>query len=259
MTIAICISSTIDGSYKTTVACMFAQLLSSNYKVLAIDLSGQCNLTETLIKNQNYNTETNTICDAFETYDVAPYIVSTTENLHILPGDMWIGSIPSYLYSQGKNETEIVIILRDLLNQAKKDYDFVVIDSPSTSAQELFDLSLSISDFAIMTYSPNKLNLINQWLNRINHVQNNFNPDLRVGGILRTGINKIEALHKYSNQEVLKHYPWLCWKNVFSIDPLFANLDIYGNKKKRTVSAFTAIYDELILRLLNSHKGSEVW
>lgn len=255
MAITISVSSTIDGSCKTTVACMFAQLLSSSYKVLAIDLSGQCNLTETLINNQTYHTETSTIWDAFITGDVAPYIVPATENLHVLPGEMWIGSIPASLYIQGNNETEIVISLRNLLNQAKTDYDFVVVDSPSTSAQELFYVSLSISDFAIMTFTPTKLNLIIQWMNRINYVQNTFNPNLKIGGILRTRFNKIKALHKYSNQEVLKHYPEHCWNNVFSTAPLFSNLDIYGTKKKRIVSAFKAIYDELMLRLLKTQKG----
>ncbi|RIX60041.1 ParA family protein [Paenibacillus nanensis] len=258
MAITISVSSTIDGSCKTTVACMFAQLLSSSYKVLAIDLSGQCNLTETLINNQTYHTVTSTIWDAFITGDVVPYIVPTTENLDILPGDMWIGSIPASLYIQGNKETEIVIALRDLLNQAKTDYDFVVVDSPSTSAPELFDLSLSISDFAIMTYSPNKLSLINQWINRINHVQTTFNPNLRVGGILRTRFNKIEALHEYYYEEVLRDYPKICWKSVFPNSPRFAFLDHETIRKTEIKSTFEPIYAELMLRLLNSKKGSEI-
>ncbi|WDM21287.1 ParA family protein [Paenibacillus polymyxa] len=252
MTITISISSTIGGSGKTTIACMFAELLSANYKVLALDLCGQCNLTEVLLQD---NTVTETICDVLVIGDVTSCIVAIDENLHIIPGDQWIGATPSNFYIQGYKTPEVVISMKELLNQAMTDYDFVVVDSPSTSAQELFDLSLSISDFAIMTYSPHKLNLINQWLKRIKHVQNNFNPNLRVGGILRTRFDKIEALHKYRNQEVLRHFPELCWNNVFLNAPLFANLDIYGIGKKGAVSAFKPIYDELILRLLNSKNG----
>ncbi|GGJ05306.1 ParA family protein [Paenibacillus hunanensis] len=151
---------------------------------------------------------------------------------------------------QGKKDNEVVVTLRDLFNQVKKGYDFIVIDSSSTSAPELFNLSLAISDFAIMTYSPNKINLINQWLTRTIDVQKSFNSNLRVGGILRTRFNKMESIHKYSETEVLEYYPNLCWSTAFLNDFPHAILDIAGKKKKETIIAFKAIYDELILRFL---------
>lgn len=250
MSIAITISSTIDGSGKTMVSYVLTQLLSSNYKILALDLSGQCDLTETLIREPTYQTETNTIWEAFEAGNISSFIFPVTENLHVLPGNTWIGSIPASLYMQGKKEKEVVITLRDLFNQAKTGYDFIVIDSPSTSALELFNLSLAISDFAIMTYSPSQINRINQWLTRTIDVQKNFNSNLRVGGILRTRFNKMESMHKYIETEVLEYYPNLCWSTAFPNDFPHAILDIAGKKKKETIVAFKAIYDELILRLL---------
>lgn len=219
MTITISISSTIGGSGKTTIACMFAHLLSANYKVLALDLCGQCNFTEVLLQD---NTVRGTICDVLEIGNVTSYIVSIDENLHIIPGDQWICSSPSKFYIQGYKTPEVVFAMKELLNQAKTAYyDFVVIDTPSTSSKEVLNLSLSISDFAVMTYSPNKLQLIKSWLNKIKYVQDEFNPELRVGGILRTRFNDIEASHIFYNREVYRRHPEYCWNSIFHNSPLF--------------------------------------
>ncbi|WP_091013337.1 ParA family protein [Paenibacillus amylolyticus] len=256
MTIAISISSTIGGSGKTTVAYMFAQLLSTNYKVLALDLCGQCNFTEMLLHD---NTVNETVCDAFETGDVASHIVPITKNLYVLPGDMWVNAIPTHLYIQGFKTTQIVVVLRDLLNCAKNDYDFVVVDCPSICADELFNVSLSVTDFAIMTYSSNKPQLIKSWLNKIKYVQDEFNPELRVGGILRTRFNDIEALHIFYNQEVCRLYPDYCWNSVFPNSPLFANIDSHFIQKSQVATAFKPILDEMILRLLKTRNGIALW
>lgn len=252
MTIAISISSTIGGSGKTTVAYMFSQLLSTNYKVLALDLCGQCNFTEVLLHD---NTVNETVCDAFETGDVISHIIPITKNLHVLPGDMWVIAIPTHLYIQGFKTTQIVVVLRDLLNRAKNDYDFVVVDCPNICAEELFNVSLSVTDFAIMTYSPNKLQLIKSWLNKIKYVQDEFNPELRVGGILRTRFNDIEASHIFYNREVYRRHPDYCWNSVFPNSPLFANIDSYSIQKSQVATAFKPVLDEMILRLLKSRKG----
>ncbi|MCG7380054.1 ParA family protein [Paenibacillus sp. ACRSA] len=256
MIITISISSTIGGSGKTTIACMFAHLLSANYKVLALDLCGQCNFTEVFIDN---HAEMSTVCDAFEAGDVISHITPITKNLHVLPGDLWVSGIPTNLYIQGFKTTEIVVVLRDLLNRAKNDYDFVVVDCPSMCADELFNVSLSISDFAIMTYSPNNLNFIEKWLDRIRYVQDELNPNLKIGGILRTRFNDIEASHKFYNQEVYRLYPDYCWNSVFPNSPLFANIDSHSIQKSPVANAFKPGLDEMILRLLKTRNGIGLW
>ncbi|MCM2999981.1 ParA family protein [Paenibacillus cellulositrophicus] len=253
MTIAISVSSTIDGSSKTTVACLFAYMLSTSYKVLAIDLCSQRHLTEVFLADQ---TEVETICDAFVKGDILSSIRPIADNFHLIPGDKWIGAMPINLYSEGYSATEVVIALRDLLNQAKTRYDFVVIDTPSISANELFNLSLSVTAYAVMTYSSNKIKLIDEWLDKIQHVQNVFNPTLKVAGILRTRCNNIETLHKYHSHEVVRQYPEYCWNSTFPSSPLFANFDFHDIQKTRILNAFKPIYDELILRLLKNEKGA---
>ncbi|QZN76214.1 ParA family protein [Paenibacillus sp. DR312] len=256
MTITISISSTISGSGKTTVAYMFAQLLSTNYKVLALDLCGQCNFTEVLLQD---NTVNETVCDAFETGDVISHIRPITKNLQVLPGDMWVNAIPTNLYIQGFKTTQIFVVLRDLLNRAKNDYDFVVVDCPSICADELFNVSLSISDFAIMTYSPNNLNYIKKWLDRIRYVQDELNPNLKIGGILRTRFNLIEDSHKFYNHEVCRLYPDYCWNSVFPNSPLFANIDSHSIQKSPVATGFKPVLDEMILRLLKTRNGIGLW
>ncbi|MGG1639532.1 ParA family protein [Paenibacillus sp. NRS-1760] len=154
----------------------------------------------------------------------------------------------------------ISIVMRDLLNQVNTaNYDFVVIDTPSTSSNELFNLSLSIPDFAVMTYSPNKLQPIKSWLNKIKHVQEIFNPELRVGGILRTRFNDIEDSHIFYSREVYRRYPEYYWNSIFLNSPLFLNIDSYSIQKPQVTKAFKPVYDELILRLLKRGNGSELW
>lgn len=257
MAIAISVSSTVGGSCKTTVACLFAYALSASYRVLAIDLCGQRHLTEAFLNDHADSIGKGTICDVFEKGDVASNIVSITNNLHILPGDLWINSVPASLYIQGYSSTGTIVALRNLLNEAKANYDFVVIDTPGTSADELFKLSLSIADFAIMTYSPNKINLIENWLDKIRHVKDVFSPTLKVGGILRTRFNNIDALHKHNEKEVPKQYPEYCWNSTFPNSPLFANIDFDTIQKTQIVTAFKPIYNELILRLWSRNGQSK--
>lgn len=252
MAITISVSSMVSGSCKTTIAYLFAYMLSTSYKVLASDLCGQCHMTEVFLGDQ---TEAETICDAFDKGDIVSTIRPITNKLHIVPGDMWNSHMHIKLYQQGYSTTEVIRFLSDMVNKAKANYDFVVIDTPSTSADELFNLSLSTSDFAVMTYSPNKINLIEKWLDKTRQVQDLFNPQLKVGGILRTRFNDIENLHKYQSQEVVRHYPEYCWNSIFPSSPLFANIDFYDIQKTGRVNAIKPIYDEMILRLLKTRTG----
>lgn len=251
MATAISISSTVGGSCKTTVACLFAYFLSQSYKTLVIDLCSQCHATELLSGHVDL-TEEGTICDAFDKCDIVSSIRLISNNLHIVPGDIWNSYMPIKLYQQGHSTTEVIACLSDLVNKAKANYDFVVIDTPGTSADELFKLSLSIADLAVMTYSPNKINLIGKWLDKIRHVQEELNPRLKVGGILRTRFNDIETLHKYISGEVYRQHPKHCWNSVFPNSPIFADIDFRTNQKTQIATAFKPVYDELILRLLKT-------
>ena len=125
------------GSSKTTTSGVVSYLLSQDYKVLAIDMDSQGNLTEFLGRKDVASFSGQTILEAMQTGDVTNYIFEITESLHLVPADDLLATFSRWLYNDHRgNKTKVLYeSLRPVMNQ----YDFIILDTPPA----LGDLTLN--------------------------------------------------------------------------------------------------------------------
>ncbi|MGN7309312.1 ParA family protein, partial [Bacillus subtilis] len=75
------------GSSKTTTSGIVSYLLSQDYRVLAVDMDSQGNLTELLTMRDIEDFRGMTVLEAMEEQDASGYICRITDTLHLLPAE----------------------------------------------------------------------------------------------------------------------------------------------------------------------------
>lgn len=205
MAITICFGNQKGGASKTTTTSITAWLLSQESRVLAVDMDGQANLTETLTLRDAAETfGDRTVMEAIEQANPEPYIVKVTENLHVLPADEYLSRLPSFLYqnlSQGERGTR----LKQTLEPLGDSYDYILIDTPPSLGEHTIN-AVGASDYVVVMFEPSKycFNAIPRFLNFCRDVTE-INPELDVAGILCTMMDfrrsDIQGLHDLLKEE----------------------------------------------------------
>lgn len=115
------------GIGKTSIATAIADGASRlGFKVLAIDLDMQANLTQSFnMKKQGQPVIYHSIIGDS---DINEAIVPINENLHLLPSSLDNSQVESVLNSH--QSINITSFFDDLLSSAKSDYDLIVMDCP---------------------------------------------------------------------------------------------------------------------------------
>lgn len=164
----------------TTTACLSSILASQGYRVLAIDLDAQSNLTSSLTREE----PSQTIYEAMTGRTKTLPVIQLTENLHLVPASLSLAMIDVELSTAIAREQ----ILRDLLvRQCNGLYDYIFMDCPPALGLTTLNAFTASTDIIIPLVAevlPFKgLTMIK---NFISMVQNRLNPQLRVTGILLT-------------------------------------------------------------------------
>lgn len=176
----ITITNEKGGVAKTTTSIQLAfGLAMKGFKVLAIDLDSQKNLSNTFgLKPQM---KVNTIQDLIEGEDIRKCIFKKNDNLFVIFGDS-----RTRLDFQPKTKEDFQL-LKQKLDEVKDLFDFVVIDTPPKT--ERFNiLAMTTSDEIIIpmeadTYSMQGLATT---LEIVQKVKSETNPNLSIKGILLT-------------------------------------------------------------------------
>ncbi|MGB5868436.1 MAG: ParA family protein [Arcobacteraceae bacterium] len=212
------------GVGKTTTTVSFASTLAYlGFKVLIIDADTQANTTAMFDIYMNNGYE-KTIVDVL--YEVAKSakkdpkkithsaIVDVTEKLgfigklHILPNSGTIENEEKFenLESELKRECNINLILDDVVESVKDEYDFIVIDTPPR-----VDLTLRISamasDYIIMVFTAEKMSKdgIPSFLGPLANFNNAYykhkKKDINVlGGIMNAYLKQINLQMTFSEE-----------------------------------------------------------
>ena len=116
------------GVGKSTSTAFCAKILAElGYKVLAVDMDSQGNLTRILTQNSIYKYSGHTIMEALQTGDAAPYILNVREGLDMLTADDMLATFPRFIYTSKVNSPYAV--LKRLLQPIEGNYDFVFVDA----------------------------------------------------------------------------------------------------------------------------------
>ncbi|MEH7080977.1 ParA family protein, partial [Bacillus velezensis] len=244
------------GSSKTTTSGIVSYLLAQEgYKVLAVDMDSQGNLTDLLTQRDITYFEGKTILDAFQTGNVNDYIYKVNENLSVLPSDDYLATLSQFLYgTYSKKGGKIPFLLKESLESIKDDYDFIIIDTPPSLSEPMIN-SLCASDYVVVLCESSKwaFTAIERFLETIVHAQMNYNSDLKVVGVLRNLIDSRRTDSQAIAELIAEKYPDIVFPQIIkrraqtgriSLNGLYDNPEIKG-----ALVEYLPFYEELKKRV----------
>jgi len=211
----IVIANQKGGVGKTTTAVnLAASLADSGKKVLLIDADPQTNATTSLGFNRNdyeYNVY-HVLIDIKKASDVI--LKSKIDNLDLLPANIGLVGIEKEFYDSNKKNREL--LLKKALKPIRKNYDYILIDSPPALGPITIN-ALGAADSVIIPIQCEFFALegLAQLLNTINLLKKSINPKLKIKGFLPTMYSVQNNLSKQVLQDLEHHFK----------DNLFLNKD----------------------------------
>jgi len=165
----------------TTAQSLGAALHMKGFKVLLIDLDPQSDISYTTKASASYIT----IYEVLKKEASAKEAIQKTYQGDIIPADSALASLGAELTSTGKE-----FKLKEALSKVKKDYDFIIIDTPP-SLGILTINALTASDSVLIPAQADIYSLqgIGQLNEAIEAVRKYCNPTLEIEGILLTRHN----------------------------------------------------------------------
>ncbi|NMH67309.1 AAA family ATPase [Bacillus sp. RO3] len=181
------------GSSKTTTSGIVSYLLAKDgYKVLAVDMDSQGNLTDLLTQKDLSFFEGKTILEAFKENNPKKYIYEVSENIHLLPSDDYLATLAKFLYRdyERKQKKDVNFLLKETLDHIKEEYDFVIIDTPPSLSEPMIN-AICASDEVVVLCESSKwaFTAIERFLETAIHAKMNYNPSLNITGVLRNLID----------------------------------------------------------------------
>ena len=237
------------GSSKTTTSGVTAHLLSRQYKVLAIDMDSQGNLTEFIGRKDVTYFSGQTILEAMQTGDVTSYIYEITDNLHLVPADDLLATFSRWLYNDHRgNKTNV---LRETLKPVMDQYDYIILDTPpalgdlTINALAASDRVVAMFEASIFCYSA-----LGRFLETCWHVREKVNPDLAIAGILRGLIDARRTDNKALISQVAETYGELCFDTVLTRNAAAGRLPLVGFENNNELGRAVAQYERFVEELL---------
>lgn len=213
MTEIISIANQKGGVGKTTTAVnLSAALALEGKKVLLIDADPQANATTSLgFQRDTY--EYNIYHVMLGTKELADIILdSELENLKVVPSNIGLVGIEKEFYKKTKDRE---LILKRKIDTIKKDYDFIIIDSPPALGPITINtLSASTSVLIPIQCEFFALEGLAQLLNTIKLIRQTINKSLQIKGFLPTMYSSQNNLSKQVFADLAQHFE----NKLFKID-----------------------------------------
>ena len=204
----IAIANQKGGVGKTTTTFNLGVALKNQGKrVLVVDADPQGDLTTYM--GYNESELKTTLAQLMESViydsqlDTKQAILNNAEGIDLIPSDLDLSATEAMLVNAMSRE----VTLRTILNNVKKDYDYVLIDC-MTSLGMLTINALSCSDKVVIPVQDHFLAAkgMGHLLKTVSRVKRTINPNLEVGGILLTLVNKRTNLSKETIQDLKETY-----------------------------------------------------
>ena len=238
------------GVGKTTTAInLAASLALAGKKILIIDSDPQGNSTSGLgFSKEEANTG---IYDIYsERAKIKDTIVSTdVQKLYIIPSTIDLLAVEIELVSRDGRE----YLLANALNEIKDEYEYIFIDCPPSLG--LLTLNALVAAEAVLVpvqceyYSLEGLSLLTR---TIKLIQNSFNPDLYIKGIILTMFDSRNSLSRQVANEVKKHFGDVVFNTIIPRNVVLGEAPSYGKPvllydyKSKGAQSYLALAKEML-------------
>lgn len=245
------------GCSKSTSCGISAYLLAQQgFKVLAVDMDSQGNLTELITNNVIGQFRNSTVLEAIKEQDAAPYVRRVTDNLHILPADALMASFPRWIYWEWLRKqpegTNPSYLLQNTLGTVAEDYDYILIDTPPALGDQTVN-ALVTSDYVVMMFEPSRFcyAAVPECFETIELVQTSLNPELKVAGILRNLTDPRRKDVQSYNELMGNEYPELIFNTIIPRRAATGRVAIEGmNEQNPELNEALAPYKPFVKELI---------
>ena len=271
MAITITMGIQKGGCGKSTTAGILSYLLSRDgYKVLAIDLDSQGNLTELLSNQPSNEFIGRSVLEAMQKQDVKKYILPIEKNLDLLPATNFLATFPRWIYTGKTYKGDTIpfkgapsLILDKSLDGIRNEYDFIIIDTPPSLSEQTTN-ALCASEYVVVLFECSNwcYSAIPNFMESVTSAKNHGNRNTEVIGILRTLNDLRRSDAKAFNEMITEDYPDEVFKTVITRRAPIGRLALYGFNKnselKQALLQYEEFYKELIKRVQSKrHKKYE--
>ena len=204
----IAIANQKGGVGKTTTTFnLGVALAKQGKKVLLIDADPQGNLTtymgwrddeipitlNSIMKNSIYD----------EPINIKESILSHKENIDLIPSDIELSTIEMALVNAMSRE----YTMRNCIKDIKDKYDYILIDCQPSLGMITIN-ALACADSVVIPVTPQFLAAkgMSQLLMTVSKIRKQINPNLKIGGILLTIVDKRTNLSKETQQQLQENY-----------------------------------------------------
>lgn len=224
------------GIGKSTVAgTLVTGLTLRGKKALLIELDPQGNVSFTYRADVPADGQPNIMDSILNGVPLQTLVQHTTQG-DIIPAVPALVRADIDLYKNYKDDPKQMLLLKQAIDPLREKYDFIIIDNAPSLNRMSFN-ALVASTEAIVPAKPEvySLQAIGQLRQTIESVQNRFNPNLKVTGVLLTMYEGRTSLHK-GIAETLKAFEKQLNTKLIKY-PIRKSIDV-GTAQDRRISVF---------------------
>lgn len=197
------------GVGKTVTTGMIAAVLSMNYRVLAVDMDMQANLTQMITMKPSDHYSGRSVLEAIREADATPYVVHAVlpgHHLSLLPATDDLAGFKVF-------DPKDYGLLAQAINKVKDQFDYVLIDTPPALGDHLISAQIA-SDYMVamaMTHDF-AFDALGRFLTNMEKMKQS-KPSLKVLGVVISMFEKT-ARNKNTEQLIREHYKSLVFETT---------------------------------------------
>lgn len=240
----------------TTTINLGVSLAEKGKKILLVDLDAQANLTMSLgfepdeIKNTITTIIENRVKDYNYKININNYILNK-EGVDLIPSDIGLSSVDVKMLNALNRES----ILKNIIKEFKKEYDYIIIDCPPTLGLLTIN-ALVAANSIIIPVQAQFLSIkgMEQLFDTVMGVKTQINPELEIEGILITMYKTSTNLSKEVLEVIKNTYGshFKIFKNIIKDSTKVAEAPAQGqslikyNPKNDVTIAYQNLADEVL-------------